>query len=245
MREGTDGELLLGRHTPVVDEYSPDLLYPIARKVGRESILGAGELPFYGADLWHAYEISWLNDAGVPQVRVGRFIVPADSPNLVESKSFKLYLNSLNNTRFSSEQDVRAVMIKDVSAAAGASVELELLPLDSPLLAGAELAGECIDREAMAKPVIEPDANLLKFGEVTVEQRLYSHLLRSLCPVTGQPDWATVWIHYRGPALERSSLLAYIIAYRQHQEFHEQCVERIVVDIMRREEPALLEIQAF
>jgi 7-cyano-7-deazaguanine reductase len=245
MHNDMDGELLLGKHTPVVDEYSPGLLYPIARQPGRESIVGGDELPFYGADLWHAYEISWLDDAGVPQVRVGRFLIPANSPNLVESKSFKLYLNSLNSTRFTAEEEVRGVIVNDVSAAAGAAVELELLPVASPLLAGAELTGVCIDAEVVVDPVTEPAAGLLECGEATVEEKLYSHLLRSLCPVTGQPDWATVWIHYRGPVLDRGSLLRYIIAYRQHQEFHEQCVERMFVDVLRTLEPQLLEIQAF
>ncbi|QFU76035.1 NADPH-dependent 7-cyano-7-deazaguanine reductase QueF [Halioglobus maricola] len=244
MAETMDG-LLLGKNTPVVDTYSPDLLFPIPRSQGRAAIGLDAKLPFYGADLWHAYEISWLNDRGLPQVRVGKFRIPFNSPNLVESKSFKLYLNSLNSTRYVSEEDVCEVIVRDVSAAAGARVYLELLTPDNYALAGGSLEGHCIDDIAVEISAGEPGGKTLKCGGAVVEERLYSHLLRSLCPVTGQPDWATVWIDYTGPEIDRASLLEYIVAYRNHQEFHEQCVERMFVDIFTQCSPARLQIQAF
>lgn len=239
------GELLLGKNVPVTNQYSPGLLYPISRSLGREAILGGAQAPFHGIDLWHAYEVSWLNSSGVPRARVGRFAIPATSPNLVESKSFKLYLNSLNSTCFSSEKEVHALIVQDISRAAGAPVELQLFAVDDPVLRGIALEGECIDSTALEAVTVTPSADLLRSSGDTVEETLCSHLLRSLCPVTGQPDWATVRIHYRGRRLNRACLLQYVIAFRQHQEFHEQCVERMFVDIMGCCEPDFLEIQAF
>ena len=238
--------LLLGKNTPVVEEYSPDLLFPISRANGRAALGLTGELPFHGVDLWHAYELSWLDAGGKPEVRVGRFEVPAASPNMVESKSFKLYLNSLNGTRFASEEELSALVSADISQAAGAAVSLQLYPVADPALNGAQLSGECLDTLQLDIEDGEPEASLLRAaGSGIQDQQLFSHLLRSLCPVTGQPDWATVWIHFRGPELERESLLRYIVAFRRHQEFHEQCVERMFVDIHDRFDPELLEIQAF
>lgn len=237
-----DEGLLLGRNTPVVDHYSPELLYPIPREQGRASLA----LPaLHGADLWHAYELSWLDEAGTPQVRVGRFLIPADSPNMVESKSFKLYLNSLNSTAYASDQQAQACIVADLSAVTGAAVSLELLAADDPALAGTPLPGDCLDSQAVNAREASPDPALLAADGGAVTEALYSHLLRSLCPVTGQPDWATVWIHYSGPAIERSGLLRYIVGYRRHQEFHEQCVERMYADLMTRCRPQWLEIQAF
>lgn len=238
--------MLLGRHTPVVQEYAPHLLHAIPRAASRHTLGLSQSLPFQGVDVWHAYEMSWLDDAGKPVVWVGRFGVPADSPNIVESKSFKLYLNSLNSTRFPNSEKARAIIIADISAVAGESVTLELFPVGDASLAGARLNGECLDSLPVAPWSGEPKAEQLQLlPELIVEETVYSHLLRSLCPVTGQPDWATVWLHYRGKAMERSSLLQYIIAYREHQEFHEQCVERMFCDIALRCEPEFLHIQAF
>tara|TARA_R110002073_G_scaffold3782_1_gene25180 strand:- start:1478 stop:2278 length:801 start_codon:yes stop_codon:yes gene_type:complete len=238
--------MLLGRNTPVVQSYAPELLHAIPRDTARCN-LGLGQvLPFHGVDLWHAYEMSWLDDAGKPVVRVGRFGVPADSPNIVESKSFKLYLNSLNSTRFPAEDDARRLIIADISATAGKPVTLELMSVDATALAGSRLVGACLDSEPMVPWSGEPCAAQLQVRSgQQVEEAVYSHLLRSLCPVTGQPDWATVWLHYRGAAIERGSLLQYIVAYREHQEFHEQCVERMFCDICAVCEPEYLDIQAF
>ena len=246
MEDKNSPDLLLGKHTPVVDEYSPQLLYPIPRSEGRNRLGLTPPLPFAGVDLWHAYEMSWLDSTGKPVVRVGRFTIPANSLNMVESKSFKLYLNSLNNTRFSDEEKARAVIVGDVSAVTGAEVTLELCEANALSLVGAELDGVCLDELPINVSCEEPDSQLLRIrGAQVQEEQVYSHLLRSLCPVTGQPDWATVWIHYRGVALEHSSLLQYIVAYRQHQEFHEQCVERMFNDIYARVAPEFLHIQAF
>lgn len=239
-------DMPLGRQTPVVERYAPELLYPIPRAAGRAALGCEGALPFHGTDLWHAYEISWLDAGGMPVVRVGRVRIPASSPNLVESKSFKLYLNSLNNTRFASEEELAARIRQDVAGVVGCEIELDLLEADHPSLAGGHLAGFCLDELQVAAPEGEPGADMLQLcpGQAGEEQ-LYTHLLRSLCPVTGQPDWASVWIHYRGPLLEHSSVLRYIIAYRRHQEFHEQCVERMFCDIHARIAPEFLHIQAF
>lgn len=237
---------MLGKHTPVADEYSPQLLYPIDRSQGRKNLGLDRSLSMAGADLWHAYEMSWLDSSGKPVVRVGRFTIPAGSPCMVESKSFKLYLNSLNNTRFESEEGLCTTVVRDIEAIVGADISLKLLDSADPALAGAMLAGECLDQLEASVSGAEPAAGMLVVDRSRiVEERLYSHLLRSLCPVTGQPDWASVWVHYRGAALDHTALLSYLIAYRQHQEFHEQCVERMFQDLHHRCAPEFLHIQAF
>ena len=240
-----DGELLLGKNVAVVDEYSPQLLYPINRQAARTELGLVGELPFTGVDLWHAYEVSWLDEHNKPIVRVGRFFIPADSPSMVESKSFKLYLNSLNGTNYRSEEALSDTLRKDISDAVGARIEMELLPVDAPELDGGVPDGTCLDGLYVEIDNSPPDASLLCVGTEVVDESLYSHLLRSLCPVTGQPDWATVYVHYRGRSLAHESLLRYLIAFRQHQEFHEQCVERMFCDIYKLISPEFLEIQAF
>lgn len=238
--------MLLGKNTPVVNDYSPQLLYPIPRAPARQD-LGLEAFPsFYGADLWHAYEMSWLEPGGKPVVRVGRFTVPASSPNIVESKSLKLYLNSLNSTPFASIQKARETIIRDISATAGQSVDLELLAVGDPSLVGITLPGQCLDDlplAAMGSTLqgTVPECN----STCVVQEQLYSHLMRSLCPVTGQPDWATVWLDYQGPTIDHASLLHYIVGYRDHQEFHEQCVERMFADIYRSCRPQHLTVQAF
>ncbi len=241
-----DSGLLLGKQVPVAEVYSPQLLYPIARARARGELGLDAQLPFHGCDLWHAYELSWLDGQGKPQVRVGRFFVPADSPAMIESKSFKLYLNSLNNTRFASDAEAVKVMAADLSRAAGAAIAIEILPVTDQSFGGTVPEGECLDALDTGQLAQRPARSLLVTTVGDSEATLYSHLLRSLCPVTGQPDWATVWVRYRaGRALERASLLRYIVAFRSHQEFHEQCVERMFVDLAAVLEPELLEIQAF
>lgn len=239
------GGMLLGQNTPVVDHYAPQLLFPIARDQGRQRIGVSDPPPFFGGDLWHAYELSWLNTGGKPLARVGRLYIPATSPNMVESKSLKLYLNSLNNAHFESERDFIDTVCADIANVVGESVELELLDICAPQLAGTPLAGECLDDLDISPTDTPPSADILELGTETGEQQVFSHLLRSLCPVTGQPDWATVWIHYRGPQLIPGALLRYIISYRRHQEFHEQCIERMFHDIYSRCAPMSLHIQGF
>ncbi len=246
MASGEKQGLLLGRRASSPKEYAPSILYPIPRHSGRESIGLAGAVLFQGVDLWHAYELSWLDNSGKPVVRIGRFSVPASSPNIIESKSLKLYLNSLNNSQFGCDEDALRTITKDVSAVAEADVSLALYAVDDPALTGVTLQGECLD-ECMIEPWLgEPDAMQLEVhSDKIIEEVLYSHLLRSLCPVTGQPDWATVWLHYRGSAIVHSSLLQYIVAYREHREFHEQCLERMFCAISMRAQVDFLHIQAF
>ena len=239
-------ETLLGKTVSPVTGYAPGILHPISRMTGRAA-LGMEHDP-YGVDLWHAYELSWLDHTGKPVVGVGRFSVPASSPNMVESKSFKLYLNSLNNERFASEQAAITRIVADISKVAGETVELELLAVDAPALAGADLEGECIDSQPVDATVIgEPEGGMLSLadGDGVIEEKVYSHLLRSLCPVTGQPDWASIWLHYRGRALHRGALLRYLLSFRNQHEFHEQCVERMFQDIAIACAPQFLHIQGF
>lgn len=239
-------ELLLGKHTPVVEQYAPELLYPIPRSRGRQALAAADGLQFSGCDIWHAYELSWLDAQHVPQSRVGRFTFPAESPNMVESKSFKLYLNSLNNHVFESEQHMRDTVLRELAATAGATVQLELFAVDDPVLAGRALQGISLDNLTPAATWATPEAaQLSSDASAQTQEVVYSHLLRSLCPVTGQPDWATLRIAYRGGAINHSELLSYILAYRNHQEFHEQCIERIFCDISRHCAPGMLSVQGF
>lgn len=245
MADPDDKGLLLGRQVPVSDRYAPELLYPIPRSLARDNLgLDSAALPFVGVDLWHAYELSWLDAGGRPVSRVGRFSVPAASANLVESKSFKLYLNSLNQECLGDDAAAIQRICADISAAAGAGVSLELFAPDDPALAGKALPGDSLDDLPATWRAGEPDAaQLLPAAGQGME--VYTHLLRSLCPVTGQPDWASVWIQSEGASVAPLSLLEYLLAYRNHQEFHEQCVERIFRDLQAACNPSELHVQAF
>jgi 7-cyano-7-deazaguanine reductase len=238
-------EAPLGRESAYPDAYDPDLLYPIPRAANRAP-LGIVEdgLPFVGEDEWHAFEVSWLNGRGKPVVAVARFRLPADSPNLIESKSWKLYLNSFNQTRFAHRDDVIATLTQDLADAANAPVSVELFDVDADTLAPRQLPGECLDALDIEVSDYTPSADHLKAGDQVVEETLYSHLLKSNCPVTGQPDWGSVMIRYKGPQVEREGLLRYLIGYRQHQDFHEHCVEHIFTDLMQRTKPTELLVLA-
>ncbi|WP_323843850.1 NADPH-dependent 7-cyano-7-deazaguanine reductase QueF [Microbulbifer magnicolonia] len=228
--------LPLGKETRYESAYNPQLLHPIQRSISRAHLgLSGDALPFFGEDEWWGFELSWLNPKGKPQVAVARFTFPAASPNMVESKSFKLYLNSFNQTEFASWDAVRETLEKDLRAAAGAPVIATLYDVEDAALAVARPQGYCLDQLDIDARQYQPDAALLALDarNERVSETLYSHLLRSNCPVTGQPDWATVSIEYRGPALKREALLAYIISFREHQDFHEHCVERIFCDLQR------------
>jgi len=245
-QQDQDQTLLLGRQVPVVEQYCPQLLQAIPRSLGREAMDIKGKLPFFGEDVWHAYELSWLEPGGRPRVAVGRFCIPADSPNLVESKSLKLYLHSFNNTEYQSINTLSRSIAQDMSAVVGAQVGVRLMDSQHPSLNGESAEGVCVDQQHYHASDSGPDAKLLICYEgQPIEETLHSHLLRSLCPVTGQPDWATVVVKYHGKPIDRASLLRYIVAYRQHQEFHEQCVERMFIDIAWACEPKRLEVQAF
>lgn len=244
--KNTERESPLGRRVSGSAQYDPSLLFPLARSEGRASLgLGEGVLPFSGVDVWHGYELSWLEAGGRPRVALGRIEVPADSPWMVESKSLKLYLNSFNGSTFAGAAAVRETIARDLGEATGGAVAVTLAGLDEPAFHGVAAPGECIDEAPFAPPVEAPARELLHAdADEWVEETLHSHLLRSLCPVTAQPDWATVVVSYRGPRLDRSALLAYLVAFREHQDFHEQCVERMFLDLDAVLAPETLAVQA-
>lgn len=237
----------LGKTVRYGDQYDPGLLFPIPRVRSRDALqLDGGVLPFHGVDLWNGYELSWLNTRGKPQVALAQFAVPADSPHLIESKSFKLYLNGFNQTRMASMQALHTCLTDDLSQAAGAKVGVVLHELHTregePLRS---LQGECIDALDIAiDDFAHPEQQPLQCGDERVDEVLVSHLLKSNCPVTGQPDWASVQIAYRGRQLDREALLRYLIAFRQHNDFHEHCVERIWLDLWRQCQPDSLTVYA-
>ncbi|MBL8430647.1 MAG: NADPH-dependent 7-cyano-7-deazaguanine reductase QueF [Dechloromonas sp.] len=237
----------LGKATEYQSQYAPELLYPIPRQLKRHELgILEGALPFVGEDLWNAYELSWLNPKGKPVVAVGTFRVPADSPNLIESKSFKLYLNSFNQSTFADAKTVSKTLASDLSAAAGKTVSVALEPItDCPQAVIGSPEGIRLDDLDIACDRYQPAPELLTTlaGDV-VEETLFSHLLKSNCLVTGQPDWAMVVIRYRGRPIDRSGLLRYIVSFRNHNEFHEQCVERIYSDIRKHCAPEALAVHA-
>ena len=237
----------LGKPSSYTEQYDASLLFPIARKNAREQIGIGATLPFFGTDIWNAYELSWLNARGKPQIAIATFFIPADSPNIVESKSFKLYLGSFAQTSFDSIETVRDTIKRDVSAACGSSVSLHLYPpAEFSKLAMDEFEGTSLDRLDLDTDVYLPDASLLKaaLDEAPVEETLFSNLLKSNCPVTGQPDWGSVQIHYVGPQIDQAGLLRYIISYRNHTGFHEQCVEKIFLDVLKVCQPVKLAVYA-
>lgn len=227
----------LGQSVACPSAYDAALLFPIPRAQARAA-LGLDEaLPFAGVDLWNAYELSWLDPRGKPQVALAEFRVPASSPNLIESKSFKLYLNSFAQEKLANAEALRALLTADLSAAAGAPVAVNLIAPTSPqAFPVSVLPGELIDSVAIAIEHYGPPApELLKAdAEQPVEETLVSHLFRSNCPVTGQPDWASLQIVYAGPRIDRASLLRYLVSFRTHSDFHEACVERIFLDLRAR-----------
>ena len=243
----------LGKVSAYVDQYDASLLFPISR-VGKRLELGVtGTPPFFGADLWTAFELSWLNLRGKPQVALAHFTVPSETPNIVESKSFKLYLNSFNNTRIADVAEVQARLRADISKAAwrGApqasqvGVKL-LLPEMFDREPVHELDGLNLDRLDLECTRYTPAPDLLTaaFGEPPVSEVFTSNLLKSNCLVTGQPDWGSVQISYSGPQIEQAGLLQYLVSFRNHHEFHEQCVERIFMDLWTRCKPARLSVYA-
>ena len=240
----------LGHSVAYPAEYDPTLLFPIERAANRAALRLDAGLPFHGADIWTAYELSWLNARGKPLVAMAVFTIAADSPRLVESKSFKLYLNSFNQTRLDDESALRERLAHDLGAAFGAPVKLDLIaPRDFAHQTIAELDGEDLDTLDIAIDTYQPAPGLLRHAPGSregdlVEETLVSRLLKSNCPVTGQPDWASVQIRYRGRPLCREALLRYIVSFRQHSGFHEHCVEQIHTDIMRACAPAELTVYA-
>lgn len=238
---------LLGKPATYKSEYDASLLFPISRAGKREEIGLTNSLPFFGVDIWNAYEVSWLNMRGKPQVAIAAITVPADSPNIIESKSFKLYLNSFNQTRLAGTDALISLLQADLSAGFGAAVQVKLTTPDQfGKLDMHELQGHLLDRLDIEVDSYTPNPSLLtaSFDQSPVEETLISHLLKSNCLVTGQPDWGSVQIHYVGPQINQEGLLQYLIGFRDHNEFHEQCVERIFVDIMRHCKPQKLSVYA-
>jgi len=238
----------LGKSSEYIATYTPSLLFPIPRAAKWAELgLSAETLPYKGVDFWNCFELSWLLPSGKPVVAIGEFCIPADSPNIIESKSFKLYLNSLNQSAFESVEALVACLEKDLSAAAGKPVGVRVLNLAQAHAQGvAALPGTCIDELDIAISNYEhPQPELLRCDAArVVEESLHSHLLKSNCPVTSQPDWGSVVVQYRGAALDHASFLAYLVSFRQHSDFHEQCVERIFMDLQRLLNPQALTVYA-
>lgn len=233
----------LGREVSYPSQYDPGLLFPIPRAAARAEVgLEDNALPFVGHDRWHAFELGWLDLRGKPQVAVATVQVPCTSPHLVESKSFKLYLNSLNSTRFPDAEALLARIVADLSACAGAPVQVAFgLPALCETPQGESIDGLDVDIDCYGPP---RPAFLSADASHVVEETLVSALLKSNCPVTGQPDWATLSVRYRGPRIDRAGLLRYLVSYREHAEFHEQCVERIFSEISQQCSPQWLEVEA-
>lgn len=238
-------EAPLGQEVTYPDTYDPALLFALPRATNRQALA----LPesWYGADIWNAYEISWLDTRGKPVVATGEFIFPWDSPNLIESKSFKLYLNSFNQEQLTDQYELERRLRDDLSSAAGAPVDVTITPLSQQgTIECAPLEGQCIDELDIVVKNYRPAPDLLRCveGSTVVSEILTSNLLKSNCPVTGQPDWASVQVSYTGTAIDHASLLAYVVSLRQHTEFHEHCIEKMYSDIQRACAPSALNIYA-
>ncbi len=239
----------LGQTTVYPVEYDPTVLFAIARAEGRAA-LGTSATAFIseGIDVWHVFELSWLDETGKPVVAVGRLTVPAHSPYLIESKSLKLYFNGLNFAMLADERSVEAIVIQDLSKVTGAQVQFELLNVDA--LVTHLPQGHCLDHLEMSSTAVPDEPNPLSLildstsSTQIIEETLYSNLLRSNCPVTSQPDWGTIFIRYTGEKICHRNLLTYITSYRKHSGFHEQCVEQIFNDIWQQLKPASLAVHA-
>lgn len=242
---GTIGDSPLGRATHYPEAYDAALLYAVERAPLRESLDIGSALPFAGEDRWTVWELAWLDSMNRPRVGIVRFTVPATSPRIVESKSVKLYFASLNHARFDDPRAVEAALRKDLSIAIGANVDVRVdTPEHWSRHARVDLGGESIDGEIPASLPREPHADALRTLRARVDETLVYHGFRSVCPVTGQPDYASVGITYRGAAIDRPALAAYLFGYRHHPGFHEHCVERMFVDVMRACAPDALSIEA-
>ncbi len=238
----------LGRNSDNPDHYAPECLFPVARDENRARLgFTDGDWPWFGEDVWRSYELSWLGPSGLPRVAIAEIRVPASSPFLIESKSLKLYLNSFSQEVVASTQALTERISNDLSSVAGIPVSVSLQDVDQDcILHGAPPGYRSLDQLALEVDRFVPDPALLVVAdEDEVEERLYTHLLRSRCPVTGQPDWGTLVVAYAGPRIDPAGLLRYAVGYRQQQDFHEHCVEHIFVDILARCRPRSLTVGAF
>ncbi|MEP7186263.1 MAG: NADPH-dependent 7-cyano-7-deazaguanine reductase QueF [Rhodanobacter sp.] len=237
----------LGKETAYPDRYDSKLLFPISRSDKRAELGVAEPLPFHGVDIWNAYELSWLDQRGKPVVALAEIRVPAASPHIIESKSFKLYLNGFAQERIADADTLSTTLMHDLSAAAGAVVSVTLSEARATSLPVATLQGALLDDQDIEIDDYGPPRSDFLTTDATaqpIEEMLVSHLLRSHCPVTGQPDWGSVQIAYRGAPINHEGLLRYLISFRTHNEFHEQCVERIFVDLMENCAPQQLSVYA-
>lgn len=235
-RPVNETNLPLGRETDYPHKYAPEVLCPIARGESRAA-LGLGEdLPFTGVDIWNAWDLTWLGPGDLPRVATAEIHMPADSPFMVESKSLKLYLNSFAMSSFESETDVAEAIARDLAPCVGAPVKVSVLPVSgTEARQAARLAGTCIDDLDVRCSDWDVNADLLQADPaISVTEDLHSHLLRSLCPVTAQPDMGSLQISYRGPQIDHAGLLRYIVSFREHNDFHEACIERMFVDLLRQ-----------
>ena len=235
----------LGKPTEYPDRYTPSLLFSFARGEQRRQLGISGTPPFTGADLWTAYEITWLDRSGKPQLAIGELRVPADSPSIVESKSLKLYLGSFAQEPLRSIDELRQKLAEDLKRACGTEVGVTL---NAAQVLGqlhvAELPGESLDSVVTAISAYAPSPEALSASGSEAEETLRSALFRVNCPVTGQPDYADVMLRYRGQRIDREGLLRYLVSYRRHALFHESCVERIFMDVRSRCRPRALTVYA-
>jgi len=229
----------LGKKAEYDPHYNPGKLFPIPRKVKRDEIGVPDKLPFFGFDLWNHYEVSWLNENGKPIVALAEIQYGCDTPYIIESKSMKLYFNSFNNTKFNNEESVKEIIKKDLEKNVGGLVSVNIFPLntlnENKLYPNFE--GECLDNLDIECSSYEVQPTFLKTENELVEEILFSNLLKSNCLVTNQPDWGSLQISYKGNKIDREGLLRYIVSFRNHNEFHEQCIERIFIDIMTHCKP--------
>jgi 7-cyano-7-deazaguanine reductase len=228
-------EIPLGKQSEQVSVYTPSLLVAISRQEARTELgLTGDDLPFSGVDIWNSYELSWLDMGGKPEIALAQIDIPCSSASLVESKSLKLYLNSFSQTKFRTRQEVSQTIESDLAITTGSPVLVDLYPIEhANQFSVSGFAGDCLDQLSVEIDTYQPEPAFLAIENEhqTVNESLYSHLLRSVCPVTGQPDWASVQILYAGHPIEREGLLKYIISFREHQGFHEQCIEKMFVEI--------------
>ena len=237
--------LTLGKEVTYSDKYDPSLLQAVPRSLSRNAIKLPCKLPFSGSDIWNGYELSWLNHKGKPNVAILRCEVPITSPNLIESKSFKLYLNSFNQTKFHSQTQVEQHLAKDLSQCAGEPVSVTVIPSSQFAdITFGKFEGTLLDDIDIDVTDFDITPELLKTSEDKTLETLVSHLLKSNCLITNQPDWGSVLIKYSGDRIDHEGLLKYLISFRQHNEFHEQCVERIFYDIMQQCAPKQLTVYA-
>lgn len=236
----------LGKPTIYGDKYAPERLFAVSRQDARKSLKLGSPLPFSGTDIWNAWELTWLDGAGKPVIATASLYVDANSPNIIESKSLKLYINSLAMTRFTSTKDVSDLLTSDLSRVVESDVEVTIATKPTAVHGTIkEFPGICVDDTQLTSTPSNVDPALLRCAkDIVVREELHSHLFRSHCPVTNQPDIGSVTIRYRGHKISRSSLLTYIVSFRQHQDFHEACVERMFLDIKTRCMPDALTVYA-